>query len=112
MLEVETLVAATGVRRTLVIEGNPGVLSPAEIAARLAALNQLKVHPRDQAEHQALLARGKRLYEEHLGTVRSDIGEAVARFAASLDRQDPEQIRLAARALEALVARLDDGSFV
>jgi molecular chaperone HscC len=112
LLEVETVVERTGVRRTLVIEGNPGVLSTADIAARLKALDQLKTHPRDQAENQALLARGKRLFEEHLGAARADIGAAVARFAGALDAQDPEHIRRTARSLEAIVARFDDGSYV
>ena len=112
LLEVESLVVSTGARRTLVIEGNPGVLSSVEIAARLSALEQLKVHPRDQAEFQVLLARGKRLYEEHLGAVRAEIGRAVTGFAGALESQDPDNIRLAAKSLDALVARLDDGPFV
>lgn len=112
LLEVESLVLGTGARRTLLIEGNPGVLSSAEIAARLSTLEQLKVHPRDQAELQALLARGKRLYEEHLGAVRAEIGRAVTGFAAALESQDPDNIRLAAKSLDALVARLDDHPFV
>jgi molecular chaperone HscC len=111
LLEVESLVVSTGARRTLVIEGNPGVLSSAEIAARLSTLEQLKVHPRDQAEFQALLARGKRLYEEHLGAVRAEIGRAVTGFAGALESQDPDNIRLAAKSLDALVARLDDRPF-
>jgi molecular chaperone HscC len=111
LLEVESLVVSTGARRTLVIEGNPGVLSSAEITARLRTLEQLKTHPRDQAEFQALLARGKRLYEEHLGAVRAEIGRAVTGFAGALESQDPDTIRLAAKSLDALVARLDDRPF-
>jgi molecular chaperone HscC len=110
LLEVESVVAATGVRKRLVIEGNPGVLTPDEIAARLAALDGLKLHPRDQAENQLLLARGKRLYEEHLGSTRGAIGDAVARFVSALESQDPDRIRPAAHTLETLVARFDDGS--
>jgi molecular chaperone HscC len=107
LLEVESLVISTGVRRNAVIEGNPGVLAPAEIAARLAALDELKVHPRDQAANQALLARAKRLYEEYLGSPRFEIGAAIARFAGALEAQDPDAIRLAARSLEGVVERFD-----
>lgn len=106
LLEVESLVLSTGVRRNAVIEGNPGVLSAEEIAARLAALDELKVHPREQAANHELLARGKRLYEEHLGFTRTEIGAAIARFAGALEAQEPDAIRLAARSLEAIIARV------
>lgn len=111
LLEVESLVVGTGVRRTLVIEGNPGVLSAEEIAARLSALEKIKLHPRDDTAHQALLARGKRLYEEHLGRPRDEIGAALAQFQGALERQDQDRIRLASRILEEVVERFDDGFF-
>jgi len=63
LLEVDTRVAGTEVRRSLVIEGNPGSLSPEEVKTRLRALQSLKVHPREQMENRTLLARGDRLFE-------------------------------------------------
>jgi molecular chaperone HscC len=95
LLEVESLVVSTGVRRSLLIEGNPGLLSADEIATRLAALDRLKLHPREEARHQALLARGKRLYEEHLGGTRAEIGEALTQFSVALESQDSDRIRSA-----------------
>lgn len=112
LLEVETISVTTGVKRTLVIEGNPGVLSNEEIAARLAALDAIKVHPRDQTENQALLARGKRLYEERLSYERDAIGDALVDFTAALDEQDTERLCLARNALEALFRRLDGDSLI
>ena len=52
---------ATGHRHELVIEQNPGLLSRDEIRSRLAALEALKIHPRDQQENIAVLARPERL---------------------------------------------------
>jgi molecular chaperone HscC len=92
VLEVETHVETTGMKRRLVIEGNPGVLSAAEIAERLQALAHLKIHPRDQAENRAVLARAERLYEERLGLERAVVGEWIDRFQAVLDRQDPREV--------------------
>jgi molecular chaperone HscC len=88
LLEVETQVLSTGLADRLVVEGQPGVLSPEEIAAKLAALAHLKVHPRDQAENQAVLARAERLYQERLGEVRQAVGSAIDQFRHVLDSQD------------------------
>ena len=71
LLEIDTRVTATGATGHLVIENQPGVLSSEEIETRLVALSQLKIHPRDQAENQAVLARAERLYAERLGDERA-----------------------------------------
>jgi molecular chaperone HscC len=112
LLEVESHVISTDIRRTLVIEGNPGVLTPPEIATRLAQLSLLKVHPREQSENRALLARGKRLYEERLGPARHDIGEALAGFEAALVAQDPDRIQRARKLLEVVIGRHADDEFL
>ncbi len=105
LLEVDTRVAGTEVRRSLVIEGNPGSLSPEEVKTRLHALQALKVHPREQMENRTLLARGDRLFEESLGEKRKLVAAAVARFEAVLARQDPREIE---RAREELARHLDE----
>jgi molecular chaperone HscC len=78
----------------LVIEGNPGVLTEAEIAARLAALAGLKIHPRERSEVQAALSRANRLYEERLGREREVIGRSIDDFQIVLERQDPGEIEI------------------
>lgn len=92
LLEVEATVNSTGLTRSVVIEQNPGVLSPKEVAVRLKALSDLKVHPREQAENRALLARAERLYEERLGDLRDYVGQLITQFEAILARQDPGEI--------------------
>ena len=104
LLEVEATVESTGRTQSLVIEGNPGVLSPDEIKKRLAALSKLKVHPRDEAENAAIIARGQRLYEERLGDVRRRIGDWLAEFLMLLETHDPGEI---ARGRAGLAERLD-----
>jgi len=79
---------------------------------RLEALKRLKIHPRDQAENQALAARGKRLYEELLGRERDRLSHALVNFQAALDGQDPDVIAGSRRFLEGELARLDWNDFL
>ena len=88
LLQVEATAVATGLRREVVLEKNPGVLGPEEIRERLAALASLKVHPRDQQENLNLIARAERLYEELLWA-RSELQSALVQFRGALDQQDP-----------------------
>lgn len=92
LLQIEATVLATGKTQEVILQQNPGVLSPDEISQRLAALTALKVHPRDQQENLALLARAERLYEELLWA-RQDLQDALVRFRSVLELQDPVQIR-------------------
>ena len=92
LLEVDTRVAGTDVRRSLLIEGNPGFLPREEIERRLFELRRLKIHPREQMENRTLLARGERMFEESLGERRVALSRLLARFDAVLARQDPREI--------------------
>ncbi len=93
LLEVLARHLPDGEPHCLVIEENPGVLSPAEIAERLAALATLKIHPRETTENRTLLARADRLFQELLGEPRQYIGVQIVAFKAALDNQDPDVIR-------------------
>ena len=107
LLEVQAHVVATGIEKQLVIEQNPGLLTPQQIRERLAALATLKVHPRDQQANLALLARAARLYEEHTGDARREIGARLLAFKAALETQEPRQIEPARRHLGELLDYLD-----
>jgi molecular chaperone HscC len=107
VLQVEALSHAKNQRYELLLEQNPGVLSPQQIRERLATLDAIKVHPRNKQENLALLARAERLYEEHL-SAREQLQEWIARFRSVLETQDELVIRehrrelsLALNALEA-----------
>lgn len=91
LLQVEVTESATGARHELVIEQNPGLLDPAELSARLAALQALKIHPREQQQNLALLTRAERIYEEHVA-MRDTVQEWIARFRTTLETQDTHLI--------------------
>ncbi|POA50987.1 MULTISPECIES: molecular chaperone HscC [unclassified Pseudomonas] len=93
LLEAQVTIPLTGDSHSLVIENNPGVLTPEEIQERLLALAQLKVHPRDQQANTLLSARLERLYQESLGELREQVGYWAGQFQQMLDTQDERRIR-------------------
>ncbi len=108
LLEVEAHVLSTGVRKSIIIEENPGVMTADEIKTRLESLAHLKLHPRDQTENRSLLARAERLYEENLSETRLEIGRRTAAFTAALESQDPRKIAKARDQLTTLLNRVED----
>jgi molecular chaperone HscC len=107
LLEVQATILNTGRIDKLVIEGNPGVMQPDEIARRLAALAKLKIHPRDDMKTRALIARAALLFEERLGDTRAMIGRALSQLTAALERQEPDEIEAARDALTSLLDQFD-----
>ena len=110
ILEAEVTLPESGARHSLVIEKNPGVLTPEEIRERLAALAQLKVHPRDQLLNTTLLARLERLYQEHLGDTREALAQMAGRFQQVLGEQDPQRIDNLRASIEAQLDELERSS--
>lgn len=92
LLQVEATVQKTQETFSLLIEGNPGLLSEAEIKERLAALSALKIHPRDRIENRTRLARAERIYQQLRGDVREWLGIRIAEFERVLALQDKRQI--------------------
>ncbi|WP_158883655.1 molecular chaperone HscC [Rhodanobacter sp. L36] len=92
VLQVEALAHADNQRYELLLEQNPGVLDPQQIRERLAALEAIKIHPRNKQENLALLARAERLYEEHL-SAREQLQGWIAQFRSVLETQDEFAIR-------------------
>ncbi|MFM0625084.1 Hsp70 family protein [Paraburkholderia xenovorans] len=107
VLEVEATAFPGGVKRAMVIEENPGVMTPEEIRERLTALSALKIHPRDQLENRTLMTRADRVYEETLGDHRQYLAAHIARFQALIDRQNADEIAQARGELSALLDRFD-----
>lgn len=92
VLQVEATILATQERHELVLEQNPGLLSPTEVRSRLQALASIKIHPREKQENIAMLARAERLYEEYIAA-RVQLQQWIARFRNVLDTQDEHLIR-------------------
>lgn len=101
LLEVEVLVASSGLKKRAVIEGNPGIMTPEEIDAALVSLATLKIHPREKIENSVLIARGERLYEELLGDLREYVATLLVAFDRALQRQNLDEIAGLREKLEA-----------
>jgi molecular chaperone HscC len=106
LLEVEATLLQTRDVYSVIIQGNPGLLTEEDIAARFAALSELKIHPRDRIENRTLLARGERLYQQLRGEPREHLGRQITYFERILDSQDQRAIA-AARELRDLLDYLD-----
>lgn len=104
MLEVEVTIVSTDEKKRLVIEQNDGSLSSEEIDARFLALENIKIHPRDQAENRYLLAQAERLYEELLGDRREEIAFYIIAFESVLATQNEREIARAALRLKEQMA--------
>lgn len=88
ILEVEVTVVSTGIKKSVVIEKNPGYMSKEEVQERLEELQEIKIHPKDEDANRHLIERGERLYEETIGDYRRLIDEGIRRFEEALDKQD------------------------
>jgi len=106
ILEVE--IQKDKLQRRLIIEGNPGVLSKAEIDKSFAKLADLKIHPREKTENTAALNRAYRLYEEHIGDNCEYIGKLLSYFEDVLAGQDPQEIDSIRAQFEEKLDEFDD----
>ncbi|WP_256081530.1 molecular chaperone HscC [Massilia sp. YIM B04103] len=112
LLQVEATVLATQKTHTLVIEGNPGLLTQEEIQERFAALSELKIHPRDRIEFRTMLARGERLYQQLRGDAREEMGRRIRQFEQTLEKQDTKMLREAARMFSEVLEYFEQQSFL
>ncbi|WP_374581046.1 molecular chaperone HscC [Pseudoduganella sp.] len=112
LLQVEATVTLTKKTHTLVIEGNPGVLTQEEIKARFAALSELKIHPRDRIEYRTMLARGERLYQQLRGEAREELGRQLMQFERALEAQDDRTSRQASRSFQEVLEYFEQQSFL
>lgn len=107
ILEVEATPVATKKTLRLVIEGTPGTMTRAEIDKRLKELAALKIHPRDEQENAAIIARLRAAYENSLGELRQQIGHILAQFEAVLHTHDKRQIQDARAQIEEILSRVE-----
>ncbi|EGH29872.1 2-alkenal reductase [Pseudomonas syringae pv. syringae] len=110
LLEADVMTQLTGERHKLVIENNPGVMTPDEIQERLQVLEALKVHPREQQANTHLIARLERLYQECLGSDRELIDHWTTQFQHVLETQDERQISEIRKQLKQEVDTFEQGT--
>ncbi len=111
LLEVETRLHKTNEMKRLVIQSHDTSLSEAEISARLLALAELKIHPREKIENRTLLTRGERLYQQLLGEQRQRLGQAIMEFETVLERQDERQCISARERLQKVLDFFERGDY-
>lgn len=112
LLQVEATVLKTGESFSLVIEGNPGLLSQDEIAYRLSALADLKIHPRDRIEYRTLLARAERLYQQLRGEQREWFAVQILNFEKVLAGQDARTIEPNRKKFEEILDYVERDAFI
>ena len=106
ILQVEVTIKKTGLRHELVLQQNPGSLTREEVARRLEALADLKVHPRNKQENLALIAQAERLFEEHI-VARDDLIAMIVDFRQVLETQDDRRIAPVRQRFAAALRGLD-----
>jgi molecular chaperone HscC len=112
LLQVEATVLKTKRTFAVVIQGNPGLLSDAEIAERLKALSDLKIHPRERLEHRTLLARAERIHLLLRGEQREWLARQILEYESVLDKQDPRAIELVRQQFERLIDEIERDSYI
>lgn len=112
LLQVEAKVLKTHKTFSVVIEGNPGLLTEEEIVDRLAAMSELKIHPRDNLENRTTLARAERIYAQLRGNAREWLSEQILQFESSLATQDNRLVTKARARLDEQLNHLERNSAV
>ncbi len=112
LLEVRANLTSSKESHVLIIQGNPGMLSDAEIAQRFTELEKIKMHPRDTLEIRTLLARADRIYQQLRGDYRNRLGLYIAEFEAVLETQNPRQISPAKTRFSDMLTSLESDSYL
>jgi molecular chaperone HscC len=92
ILEVEVKVLETGkTEKKIVINAND--LSEDDVNSKMALIEHLKIHPRDDEENKNIIAQLERYYEMNLGAIRKEIEIEILGFNAALETQNPDMIK-------------------
>ncbi len=110
ILEVDATVVATGAVHQLVLQRRREKLTGKALEEARKALAKLKIHPADLLPNQTALARADALFVELRGEPRELLAHFIGEFRVALQRQDPAQIVEARERLNAVRARLSEGT--
>lgn len=97
LLEVEA-VSEAGRAERLVLRNTD--MTPQEAERRLEELSRLKLHPREQEEYRAMVARGERLYAVTVGELRERVAELLDWYQTVLSSQEALKIAKATKRLD------------
>ena len=90
-LEATAKVLSTNQQHTRIFRNESG-MSDEEIARRFAALADIKLNPRDQAENSALIARAERIYAEQRGPVREELLKLLNLFQMAISQKSGREL--------------------
>ena len=107
LLEVQTTVVKTQETANLLITKNASHLSDRELKKAVAAMDKLKIHPRDTTRNRFVLKRAQRLFQELPTMLRDDLGMYLDAFETALDEQNPQMVEDIRRQLEIFLSAHD-----
>jgi molecular chaperone HscC len=107
LLEVDIEVKQTGAKHQLVIMDGDDGMSEEEVEKRRKELAKLKLHPREESENAAVMARAERCYEGLIGEDRKSLGSQITLFSSVLEGQDPRAIAEARDEMTKILAEFD-----
>jgi len=104
ILEVETTVLATGMKKSLIITNGAGRLTAEQLEASRQRLATLKIHPRETLPNRTAIELAESLFASQLGEEREAIGNMLTMFRLALAVEDRERIEVARKQLLAFVS--------
>jgi molecular chaperone HscC len=100
VLEVEVSIVLTKRKVTHIITRHARGLAAAQIDKAVEEMQALKMHPREEAAHRALLKRAERVYQELSLVAQQHLGQLLDGFEAALELQEKDTIERFRQALE------------
>ena len=107
VLDIETTVEKTGKKANLVITRHASNLSKRQLEQAIAAMQKLKIHPREESQNRLLLKRAERVYAELPSMLRDQLSQIMDYFESALDEQDRDAIESGRNQLEIFLAAHD-----
>jgi molecular chaperone HscC len=107
VLEIEASIVETKRKVTHVITRHARGMSAAQIAKAVEEMQQLKVHPREEAVHRALLKRTERVYQELPLMGQRYLSELLDGLEQALELQEKDTLERYRQALEEFLNQND-----
>ena len=107
VLEVEATIVQTKSKVNMVLAKHASHLDAHEIERAVAAMQKLKIHPRETTANRFLLKRAERVFQELPSMLRDQLGHLLDYFEHAMDSQEPADIEIARKQLELFLSAND-----
>ncbi len=110
LFDIDVFCPDTGehLRREL---GTGGGMPKEELMASRAALEKIKIHPRDMEKNKCILEKAEAVYVECNESQQAFLGRAIERFQAALNQQQPRVVERAYRMFQVQLAMIENALF-